>query len=154
MIDAAPAVTETAPSVAFAAHELPSFHQTVTQILAKHPTLAILDDARPVKWQPGLVVLGFDKDTRMEQAAWKRSAICEALAAVLGADLTVDLQLDQAARPADPTRWSLHESHTQASSDEKLARKREAEEHPARRLLTEAFGAVSFLSPIVVDEVS
>jgi DNA polymerase-3 subunit gamma/tau len=154
VIDAAPAVTETAPSVAFAAHELPSFHQTVTQILAKHPTLAILDDARPVKWQPGLVVLGFDKDTRLEQAEWKRSAIREALTAVLGADLTVDLQLDQAARPADPARWSLHESQAQASSDEKLARKREAEEHPARRLLTEAFGAVSFLSPIVVDEVS
>ena len=147
-----PAVVDATPAPVL--QELPSFHQTVTQILAQHPTLAILDDARPVTWQPGLVVLGFDKDTRLEQAEWKRSAIREALTAVLGAELTVDLQLDQAARPADPTRWSLHESHTQASSDEKLARKREAEEHPARRLLTEAFGAVSFLSPIVVDEVS
>ena len=134
--------------------ELADFQQTVSRLLTKYPLLAILDDARPIIWQPGTVVLGFDKDTSLEMAEPKRQSIKAALSAVLGSEIALDLRLDQAARPMDPARWSRHELQTQAVSDDKMARKREAEQHPARQLLMDAFGEVSFLSPTLVDEVS
>lgn len=134
--------------------ELADFQQTVSRLLTEYPLLAILDDARPVVWQPGTVVLGFDKDTSLEMAEPKRQSIKAALSAVLGSEVALDLRLDQAARPMDPARWSRHERKTQAASDDKMARKREAEQHPARQLLSDAFGAVSFLSPTLLDEVS
>ncbi len=84
----------------------------------------------------------------------KRQSIKAALSAVPGSEIALDLRLDQAERPMDPARWSRHELQTQAVSDDKMARKREAEQHPARQLLMDAFGEVSFLSPTLVDEVS
>ena len=134
--------------------ELADFQQTVSRILTEYPLLAILDDARPVVWQQGTVVLGFEKDTSLEMAEPKRQSIKAALSAILGSEIALDLRLDQAARPMDPARWSRHELQTQAVSDDKMARKREAEQHPARQLLSDAFGAVSFLSPTLLDEVS
>jgi len=90
----------------------------------------------------------------LEMAEPKRQSIKAALSAILGSEIALDLRLDQAARPMDPARWSRHERKTQAVSDDKMARKREAEQHPARQLLSDAFGAVSFLSPTLLDEVS
>ena len=119
-----------------------------------HPLLAILDDARPLVWRSDEVVLGFEKDTKLEMAEHKREGIKDAFVSVLGANISIDLKLDQAARPADPSRWSRHEAQLQTSTDDKLSRKREAEEHPARQLLKAAFGNVSFQSPTLLDEVS
>ncbi len=134
--------------------ELPDFQTLIATLLERHPLLAILDDARPLLWRADQVVLGFESDTKLEMAERKRQSIKDALSSLLGADITLDLQQDQAARPADPTRWSRHEAQLQASTDDKLSRKREAEEHPARQLLKAAFGTVLFQSPTLLDEVS
>ena len=148
-----PASSSVAASLSTAA-SLPDFQTTIAKIMDSHPLLAILDDARPLVWRSDEVVLGFEKDTKLEMAEHKREGIKDAFVSVLGANISIDLKLDQAARPADPSRWSRHEAQLQASTDDKLSRKREAEEHPARQLLKAAFGNVSFQSPTLLDEVS
>jgi len=148
-----PASSSVAASSSTAA-SLPDFQTTIAKIMDSHPLLAILDDARPLVWRSDEVVLGFEKDTKLEMAEHKREGIKDAFVSVLGANISIDLKLDQAARPADPSRWSRHEAQLQASTDDKLSRKREAEEHPARQLLKAAFGNVSFQSPTLLDEVS
>lgn len=133
---------------------MPDFQTVIAKLLESHPLLAILDDARPMVWRADQVVLGFETDTKLEMAELKRQSIKEALSSLIAGEFSLDLKQDQAARPADPTRWSRHEAQQQASTDDKMSRKREAEEHPARQLLKAAFGNVLFQSPTLLDEVS
>ncbi|MBL8633197.1 MAG: DNA polymerase III subunit gamma/tau [Myxococcales bacterium] len=155
----APAVSTPAPAVSSslassAGSALPDFQTVIAKVLDSHPLLAILDDARPMVWRTDQVVLGFETDTKLEMAELKRQSIKEALSSLIAGEFALDLKQDQAARPADPARWSRHEAQQQASTDDKMSRKREAEEHPARQLLKAAFGNVLFQSPTLLDEVS
>lgn len=134
--------------------ELPDFHTALNQVMAQDPTLVVLHEARKLHWQRDKIVLGFPKEFFLDSIEKKRADAERVLSAICGCEVSLSVQLDQGPRSADPSRWSLRETHEQQSSDEKAARKREAETHPARQLLSQAFGAVSFVAPTLLDEVS
>ncbi|HMU37411.1 MAG TPA: DNA polymerase III subunit gamma/tau [Pseudomonadota bacterium] len=136
------------------ASALPEFHNLLEQIISENPTLSALSGARKLRWDMDVIRLGFPSQFALDVLEKKRSEVEQIFRSRLGGSVSVELSLDAQPRPIDPAAWSLDEMQTQVKTDDRLTRQREAETHPARQLLSEAFGAVSFLSPIFLEEVS
>lgn len=147
-VPAAPVVT--AP---VAAADDAEFNRTVAAIIEKDRTLSFLAQGRPLVWTQGRVELGFTSQFVVDSAKERLAQLRAAFAKELGHTIEVDARRDTNAPTEEPVGKSLLEEEERARKAELSRRRREALEHPARVIVTEVFGEVSFLEP-KLDEVN
>lgn len=150
-----PIVVSTAPVVpaSVAAADDAEFNRTVAAIIEKDRTLSFLAQGRPLVWTHGRVELGFTSQFVVDSAKERLAQLRAAFASELGRAIEVDARRDTNAPSEEPVGKSLLEEEERARKAELSRRRREALEHPARAIVTEVFGEVSFQEP-KLDEVN
>jgi DNA polymerase-3 subunit gamma/tau len=151
----APIVVSTALVVpaSVAAADDAEFNRTVAAIIEKDRTLSFLAQGRPLVWTQGRVELGFTSQFVVDSAKERLAQLRAAFASELGRAIEVDARRDTNAPSEEPVGKSLLEEEERARKAELSRRRREALEHPARAIVTEVFGEVSFQEP-KLDEVN
>lgn len=147
-IPPAPVVT-----ASVAAADDAEFNRTVAAIIEKDRTLSFLAQGRPLVWAQGRVELGFTSQFVVDSAQERLVQLRAAFAKELGRTIEVDVRRDTSAPSEEPVGKSLLEEEERAKKAELSRRRREALEHPARAIVTEVFGEVSFQEP-KLDEVN
>ena len=150
-----PVVIPPAPVVtaSVAAADDAEFNRTVAAIIEKDRTLSFLAQGRPLVWAQGRVELGFTSQFVVDSAKERLVQLRAAFAKELGRSIEVDARRDTSAPSEEPVGKSLLEEEERAKKAELSRRRREALEHPARAIVTEVFGEVSFQEP-KLDEVN
>ena len=150
-----PIVVATAPVVpaSVVAADDAEFNRTVAAIIEKDRTLSFLAQGRPLVWTQGRVELGFTSQFVVDSAKERLAQLRAAFASELGRAIEVDARRDTNAPSEEPVGKSLLEEEERARKAELSRRRREALEHPARAIVTEVFGEVSFQEP-KLDEVN
>ncbi len=148
VIPPAPVVT-----ASVAAADDAEFNRTVAAIIEKDRTLSFLAQGRPLVWAPGRVELGFTSQFVVDSAKERLVQLRAAFAKELGRPIEVDARRDTSTPSEEPVGKSLLEEEERARKAELSRRRREALEHPARAIVTEVFGEVSFQEP-KLDEVN
>jgi len=129
------------------------FKQATAKICEETKTLSFLSHARPIVLEVGRLVLGHT-DFNVKLAQDRALAIQNAYSAALKRPVQVEHKLDIQLQSEGGSRKSLVEEQEQALQAERARRRREALDHPARGLVREVFGDVSFLEPTLEPEVN
>lgn len=144
-----PAQPVAAPMKTSAAGPRPtSWNELSEQLAARRPSLVgVLYDGEEVEFSPSRVVVAFPNAFLVRQAKDKLDDITRLAREILGAPVTVEICEGHGRAP------STQQAEAQRLSDERAERRREALEHPARKLITRAFGDdVVFKEPIMEPE--
>ena len=129
------------------------FKQATAKICEDAKALSFLSHARPMSLQVDRLVLGHT-EFNVKLAQDRAQAIQNAYSAELRRPLQVEHKLDTQLQNEGGARKSLVEEQEQALQAERARRRREALDHPARGLVREVFGDVSFLEPTLEPEVN
>ncbi len=129
-----------------------AFKKATDRITEEAKSLSFLAHARPLSFEHNRVVLGHT-DFALHLAQAKAADIQSRYAAEFGRPVQIEHKLDAQQMEAG-SRRSLVEDKEQAMQAERARRRREAIEHPARSLVREVFGDVSFLEPTLEPEVN
>ena len=126
------------------------FKQATARISEDAKSLSFLSHARPLVFEHSRLVLGHT-DFNLQWAQAKAAEIQSKYTAEFKRPVQIEHKLDT----ADPgARKSLVQDKEQALHEARARRRREALEHPARALVREVFGDVSFLEPTLEPEVN
>ncbi len=128
------------------------FKRATAKICDDVKTLSFLSHARPMLLETNRLVLGHT-GFNVQMAQDRAAAIQEAYTAEFKRPMVVEHKVDSQLQDG-ASRKSLVEEQEQALLAERARRRREALEHPARALVREVFGDVSFLEPTLEPEVN
>ncbi len=126
------------------------FKLATDRISDEAKSLSFLSHARPLLLEHSRLVLGHT-DFNLQWAQAKAAEIQNKYSAQLSRPVLVEHKLDTSEAGS---RKSLVEDKEQAQIEARARRRREALEHPARNLVREVFGDVSFLEPTLEPEVN
>jgi DNA polymerase-3 subunit gamma/tau len=123
-----------------------NFTELVEAILEKEARLSELAQARLLVWDETQLRLGFESEFVAGQLKDKLPQVRAAIKAITGRDLAVEIVVGVAGEAA-PTE-SLLELEQRKTDEDRERRKKEALEHPARKMIDEKFGG-TWKEPIV-----
>ena len=126
------------------------FKQATDRISEDAKSLSFLSHARPLVFEHSRLVLGHT-DFNLQWAQAKAAEIQSKYSAEFKRPVQIEHKLDTTDAGS---RKSLVEDKEQALLEARARRRREAVEHPARGLVREVFGDVSFLEPTLEPEVN
>jgi hypothetical protein len=128
------------------------FKLATAKICEETKTLSFLSHARPMSLEADRIVLGHtDFNTKLAQD--RAQAIGAAYSAALNRPVQVEHKFDTQLQ-GEGSRKSLVEEQEQALQADRARRRREALDHPARVLVKDVFGDVTFLEPTLEPEVN
>jgi len=118
------------------------FTDLVEAILQRDPMLSSLAQARLLTWDEKVFSVGFDKSFPAEALRDRITSLRATLKAVLGHELTVEIVVGPAPSTGAPMPGTetLIEVEQRKVDDDRDLRRKEALNHPMRKLLDEKFG--------------
>ncbi len=119
-------------------------------VLERAPLLHCIAIGRAISWDDERLVIGFDSQYAADQVREKLTQLNRLLSEDLGQPYRVEVQVALSDQKGVRTRAdeTLVESEARKATEDRSQRRREAIEHPARKLVTEVFGEdVSFQEP-------
>jgi DNA polymerase-3 subunit gamma/tau len=122
-----------------------SFTQLIEAVLEKQPLLSELAQAKLLEWDEARLRLSFASEFVAGQLKDKLAQLRAALKTLLGRDLAVEIVVGEV--ESAPTE-SLLEVEQRKIDEDREGRKREALEHPARKMIDEKFGG-TWKEPVV-----
>jgi hypothetical protein len=126
------------------------FAALAAAVLERAPLLHCIAIGRALSWDDQRLVIGFESQFSADQVRDKLPQLHRILAEDLGLPFRVEVQVAAAPPQSEQARAaeSLVDAEARKKSDDRARRRREAIEHPARKLITEVFGDdVTFQEP-------
>jgi DNA polymerase III subunit gamma/tau len=124
-----------------------SFTELIEALLENQPLLSELAQAKLLSWEESHLRLSFASEFVAGQLKDKLAQLRAALKTLLGRDLAVEIVVGPIGDESAPTE-SLLEVEQRKVDEDRERRKREALEHPARKILDEKFGG-TWKEPVV-----
>ena len=117
-----------------------SYPELVEKVLASEPRLSILAQSRLVEWSESKLVVTFDGDFAAEGLRERLPQFKQAIKQVSGKELAIEITVGAQGMRKEIASESLLEVEQRKVEDERDVRRKEALDHPARRILDEKFG--------------
>jgi DNA polymerase III subunit gamma/tau len=123
-----------------------SFTELVNAVLAVNGLLAALAQSRLISWDDKKLSVGFEKDFAADGLRERLPQLRAALKTVTGKELAVEIVVGPAGTL--PGTETLIEVEQRKVDEDRERRRKEALEHPARKLIDEKFGG-TWREPVV-----